>query len=249
LHWIISTGDSCKLKFRRKIKPLGTLSAALRHYDLPFPGFHHQGVQTEQPLQHDAGMMADLDHREFSLPLLEKQFENLPIKKQVATLETLFAITCTKLGILCLPTSYISNSLSGMHHDHLKMKGKSNVLTGAAYVFGSMRPNQSDSRFTTDRMPFALIEHCINFYSANSIREVDLVHHCYNDTKMIVLCPHPVICRCLPVHLSTCNGHKPCAMYLAQSGSNCTLAQDGVWWRSVRKEHWQTVAIAGKVYS
>ncbi len=168
LSIIYFIGVACKLKFRRKLKPLGSVSAALKYFELPPPGFQHQSTQTEKPSCCDCGMNTDAEITE-SLPLLQKHFETLPECEQVQVLESLLSTVCTTQGVVPTPIGYIKNSLSAMHH--LKSKHKSIVLASAAYVFGKMRPDHTDSRFPTDRMPFGLLEHCINFYSAQSISE------------------------------------------------------------------------------
>ena len=161
-------GESCKWKFRRKIKPLGSLSAALQHFELPLPGFLHKCAQTEQPSCCVAGINTDPSSIQVSLMLFQKQFEQLPVGEQVTVIESLFAITRKAANIKPTPTGFVTDSISVMQH--LQENQKTNVLAGTAYVLGSMRPDHSDSLLPIQRMPFGLIEHCINFYSAKSLR-------------------------------------------------------------------------------
>ncbi len=128
------------MKVRKKFKTLGSLSAALKHYELPLPGFQHQSVQTDkqQPPYCDTATNTD---NQTEAPFLLKQFAKLPVCQQIDTLDALFASVCMAQSVQLAP-GYIQNSISAMHH--LKSRGKSNVLAGAAFVLGTMRPDQSD---------------------------------------------------------------------------------------------------------
>lgn len=56
--------------------------------------------------------------------------------------------------------------------EHLESCGRSNVVYNLAKVLGRMRNDKSDSLLPAKRMPMGLIEHCVNFFSSSSIREV-----------------------------------------------------------------------------
>ena len=58
-------------------------------------------------------------------------------------------------------------SLSAMAH--LKSSGRSNVVYGFVKCLGTMRPDGSDSLLPAKRMPFGLIQHCVNFFSSASL--------------------------------------------------------------------------------
>jgi len=72
--------------------------------------------------------------------------------------------------VKCVPDDFIELTVSGMNH--LKECGRSNVIYSLAKGLGRMRPDQSDSLLPARRMPMGLIEHCINFFSVDSIKKV-----------------------------------------------------------------------------
>ena len=165
----MSTGEACKMKVRRRFRPLGSLTAALKYYELPPPGFQNSSTQTEQ-ISNDKGVNTD-ESMNYSLELLQKCFQQLPGQEQTKLQDSFFSITCKSRGVAVVPHGFIEYSICSMQH--LQQKGKSNVVASAAYVFGNMRPDRSDSRFPTDRMPFGLIDYCFNYFRADSLNEVD----------------------------------------------------------------------------
>ena len=118
----------------------------------------------------DTGINTDPMTKEFSFPTFTEHFEQLPGYDQGEAFALFFVIACKSRGINPVPHRYIRNSLSAM--SYLQSRKKCNILDGTAYVFGNLKADKSDSRFPTNRMPFGLLEHCINFYSANSSSEV-----------------------------------------------------------------------------
>jgi len=49
------------------------------------------------------------------------------------------------------------------------------LMTFHIYWVGTERPDGSDMRMPVDRMPFGMIEHCINFFNADDIHQVQVV--------------------------------------------------------------------------
>ena len=164
-----NAGDACKLKVRRRFKPLGSLSDALKHYQLPPPGFQNVCTQTEQK-SCDTECDTDPMTADFLLASFTEQFEQLTGQNQTDVLELLFSIACKTHGITAVPQHYIYNSLCAMQY--LQSSNKSNILESTARVFGNMREDKSDTIFPMKRMPFGLLEYCINFYSSKSCSEV-----------------------------------------------------------------------------
>ena len=164
-----NSGDACKLKVRRRFKPLGSIDDALRHYKLPPPGFQYGFTQTEQ-VTCDKAVNTHPVTLDFLIASLTHQFEQLIMQDQIEILELFFSSACKCYGMKILPHGYIKNSLSAMHF--LQTRERSNILEGVAKVFGNMREDRSDSLFPTKRMPFGLFEHAINFYNAKSCAEV-----------------------------------------------------------------------------
>ena len=56
--------------------------------------------------------------------------------------------------------------------EQLQSSGRYNVVYRLSKVIGTKRKDQSDSLLPTKRMPMGLIEHCVNFFAASSIKEV-----------------------------------------------------------------------------
>lgn len=159
-------GKACIMKVKRRFRPLGsvlTASPTTWIWALFNPNWTH--IMSRRRSKHRFCST-------WASPQLLWATSKLWASK---LLESLFATACRGKGITSVPHGYIQNSLSAMHH--LQAKGKSNILAGTAFVFGNMKPGQSESRFPTDRMPFGLFEHCINFYRADSINEVYRAYH------------------------------------------------------------------------
>ena len=55
-------GEACKLKFRWKLKPLGTPNDALRHYSFPLFGFSDSATQTSDVIVADASTSTSEEH-------------------------------------------------------------------------------------------------------------------------------------------------------------------------------------------
>lgn len=66
-----------------------------------------------------------------------------------------------------VPTDFLELAFSAMCH--LRDCGRSNIIYLMAKGLGTMRPDKSDSQFPAKRMPFGLIEHAANFFSAHSV--------------------------------------------------------------------------------
>ena len=156
---------------------LSLLADALKCYELPPPGFQHACMQTELGSRScDKALNTDPMRADFLFSSFIQQFEKLTGPNQTEILELLFSIACKTHEISSLPHRYIHNSLSAMRY--LQSRSKSNILDGAARVFGNMRRDKSDSMFPTKRMPFGLLEYCINFYSSKSCSEVPACSSC-----------------------------------------------------------------------
>ena len=155
------------MKFRRKLKPLGTLNDALRHYSLSLYGFSDCASQTpDVPVANVSTSMS-----EESIDICQNVihlFKKLAHSEQVSLLQTLFDNCCA--GRFPFAKDYIQHSVSGM--EHLHSNHKRNVLAGAARAFGVLRPDGSDSLFPTSRMPFGMLDYTISFFNASSRNEV-----------------------------------------------------------------------------
>ena len=160
-------GEACKLKFRRKLKPLGTPNDALRHYSFPLFGFSDSGTQTSDVIVADASTSTSEERIDICQNIIHL-FQKLGHNEQVSLLQTLFDNCCA--GRIPCAKDYIQHSISGMQHLH--SNHKRNVLAGAARAFGVLRPDGSDSLFPTSRMPFGMLDYTISFFNASSRNEV-----------------------------------------------------------------------------
>ena len=162
-----TTGKACKLKFRRKLKLLGTLNDALRHYSIPLFGFSDGTTQTSDVIVADASSSTSEECIDICQNIIHL-FQKLAHSEQVCLLQTLFDNCCA--GRFPCAKDYIQHSISGMQHLH--SNHKRNVLAGAAQAFGVLRLDSSDSLFPTSRMPFGMLGYTILFFNARSKNEV-----------------------------------------------------------------------------
>ena len=90
--------------------------------------------------------------------------------QQLQVLSDSFTTYCDTHSNVSVPEDFLMLAASAM--EHLKSCGRSNVVYNLAKVLGTMSNDRSDSLLPAKRMPMGLMEHCINFFSSSSIREV-----------------------------------------------------------------------------
>lgn len=81
------------MKFRRKLKPLGTLNDALRHYSCPLFGFSDGATQTPDVLVADASTSTSEELNDICENVIHL-FQKLAHSEQVSLLQTLFDNCC-----------------------------------------------------------------------------------------------------------------------------------------------------------
>lgn len=81
-----------------------------------------------------------------------------------------FTQVCEEELGLKVPKNFLLFASSAMVQ--LAKKHRSNVLYNLAKGIGTMREDQSDSRFPTQRMPMGLVEYTTNFFVANDLNQV-----------------------------------------------------------------------------
>ena len=97
--------------------------------------------------------------------------------KEISPSQQLLAISehlksfCNSHSSIDPPDDFLSLAVLAMQH--LCSCGCSNVVYKLVKVLGTMRDDQSNSLLPARRMPMGLIEHCVNFFSSSSIREVN----------------------------------------------------------------------------
>ena len=90
--------------------------------------------------------------------------------QQLQILSETFTTVCDAHSGLAVPKDFLLLAMSAM--EHLESCGRSNVVYNLAKVLGTRRNDKSDSLLPAKRMPMGLVEHCINFFSSSSTREV-----------------------------------------------------------------------------
>lgn len=95
---------------------------------------------------------------------------NLTVKEQFKVLTKLFSALLQKSSTCVCPDDFLELSANGMAHLHNCQR--SNVIYRMSQALGTMRPDLSDSLLPAKRMPLGLIEHSVNFFTAEHINEV-----------------------------------------------------------------------------
>ena len=99
-----------------------------------------------------------------------ERIQTFPVSKQLELVGRLFQSLALQQHGLYVPSDYLTLSLQGMQH--LKSCGRENVLYNLAQGLGTFRDDASDSRFPVQRMPMGLLQYMVDFYNADSYREV-----------------------------------------------------------------------------
>ena len=94
------------------------------------------------------------------------------VDQQLSTLSGSFSKCCSSLGVE-VPSDFVELSAKAMVH--LKESKRSNVLYSLAKGLGTLRCDNSDTRFPMKRMPLGLLEYMVNFFEAEEMREVDTI--------------------------------------------------------------------------
>ena len=98
------------------------------------------------------------------------RIQTFPASQQLELLSRLFQSLALQQHGLYVPSDYLTLSLQGMQH--LISCGRENVLYNLAQGLGTVREDASDSRFPAQRMPMGLLQYMVDFYNADSYREV-----------------------------------------------------------------------------
>ena len=88
-------------------------------------------------------------------------------------------------------------------------------------VQGLFRDDTSGSRFPAQRVPMGLLQYMVDFYNADSYREVPVPQYVIGTWLAIINLCHFDRCRA-NVQMTVCHGLRPCILFLAISGQSCT---------------------------
>ena len=95
---------------------------------------------------------------------------NLTVKEQFKVLTKLFSALLHKSSACVCPDDFLELSANAMIY--LQNCQRSNVIYLMSQALGTMRSDLSDSLLPAKRMPMGLIEHSVNFFTAEHINEV-----------------------------------------------------------------------------
>ena len=95
------------------------------------------------------------------LPAFQYLFSQLQGGAQLQILSALFSAVIQQQLNISVPDDFIVLAAKAM--ERLQQSGRSNVLYKLAKGFGTMREDQSDSRFPTKKMPMGLVEYTADF--------------------------------------------------------------------------------------
>lgn len=115
---------------------------------------------------------ADASKHFFSHPLARSTAtsENDDPDSQLSEMSAKFSSLCHIHFGLNVTDDFLTLAKNAMVRLH-QVK-RSNVLYNLAKGCGEMRPDQSDSRFPTTRMPIGLLEYMVGFFTAEEMRKV-----------------------------------------------------------------------------
>ena len=130
-----------------------------------FSGLPEEGSVEHSPPPTEATPMNTPDISSF-LTLLNQ----LSGSDQLRMLSKLFTRIVSDHFKMSVPDDFLVLSAKAM--DYLKCNYKSNVLYSLAKGIGTMREDETESRFPTKRMPMGLVEYAANFYAADNLQLV-----------------------------------------------------------------------------
>ena len=91
----------------------------------------------------------------------------------LCTLEDLYAWLAKKMEVSSSVHGFIQLSLQAMKR--LEVNGKSNLVIKFCQCLANDRPDKSGSLMPMHRMPFELIQHCIEFFTCTNVMQVTLI--------------------------------------------------------------------------
>ncbi|XP_065900800.1 uncharacterized protein [Dysidea avara] len=96
-------------------------------------------------------------------------FKKLPEKDQLQAVSKMFTAYLSS-GHCLVPEDFLIHAKNAMLQ--LRRHGRSNVLYNLAKGIGTMREDNSDSKFPTKCMPMGLVEYAANFFSCDNLQQV-----------------------------------------------------------------------------
>ena len=152
----MSVGNACRNKVLNTLKKIFASPEAAHYFPLKLVASEPQPAGVEVSVTP-------------SLQSCLTRNEGIEPSQQLLALSDHFKSFCNLHSSIDPPDDFLSLAVSAMEPD---------VVYKLVKVLGTMRDDQSDSLLPARRMPMGLIEHCVNFFSSSSIREVHVHIHC-----------------------------------------------------------------------
>ncbi|XP_065887166.1 uncharacterized protein [Dysidea avara] len=103
-------------------------------------------------------------------PTFADLFSSLPEDTQLQTLSGLFSSYLLSCHDLQVPDDFLCHSANAMLQ--LRLNKCTNVLYNLAKGMGTLREDNTDSKFPMKRMPMGLVEYAASFFACDDLREV-----------------------------------------------------------------------------
>ena len=100
-------------------------------------------------------------------------FKKLPEEDQLQAVSKMFTAYLSS-GHCLVPEDFLIHAKNAMLQ--LRRHGRSNVLYNLAKGIGTMREDNSDSKFPTKCMPMGLVEYAANFFSCDNLQQVIIMY-------------------------------------------------------------------------
>ena len=102
--------------------------------------------------------------------LIAKLMKDITDIDQVTMLDSTFKTVCLENGIGHPPEKFLTLSVQSMKT--LQENGKPNVLLDFAKCLGTNKPDSNEPLLPINKMPFGLIQHQLQFFSATNVNQV-----------------------------------------------------------------------------
>jgi hypothetical protein len=127
-----------------------------------------------KPLLVESDFLDLFDNTNLSLKLREqliaKLMKDITDIDQVTMLDSTFKTVCLENGIEHPPEKFLTLSVRSMNT--LQENGKPNVLLDFATCLGTNKPDSNEPLLPINKMPFGLIQHQLQFFSATNVNQV-----------------------------------------------------------------------------
>lgn len=91
--------------------------------------------------------------------------------------DQLYALVAKKMGLTSTVLGFVRLSLEAMRR--LELNDKVNLVIKFCQGFANERPDKSGPLIPLHRMPFGLLQYCIEFFTCTNVMQVTLFHQMY----------------------------------------------------------------------